>query len=277
MHVVYAAAVFVFGAIIGSFLNVCIYRIPREISVILPSSMCPSCGRKIKLYENIPIISYLILLGRCRGCGQKISPRYFFVELITAFLALSLFLYFKNYYVSAYYFLFTSALTVVFFIDLDHKLIFDEITYTFTAVGILGSLFLTAGLLCTSGNVLIWEVKNLALCNFLNAVIGAFGGFIFFECIRFFGTLAFKQEAMGLGDVKLAMMIGAFLGPQKAYLSFFISFFTGAIAALYLMLFLKRRGKDEIPFGTFMALGAIFAVFYGDRWINFYFKIILPM
>lgn len=262
--------IFVFGAIVGSFLNVCIYRIPREVSIIFPPSSCTSCGAKIKFYENIPLLSYVFLRGRCSACKEKISPRYFFIELLTALAAAALFCFFKNYYVFAYYFVFISALIVVFFIDLDHKLIFDEITYLFAIAGILGSFFLPEILLSGTNSILFWSVTNLHFCNFLNAVAGATLGAIFFWAIRFFGTLAFKQEAMGLGDVKLAMMIGAFLGPQKAFLSFFIAFFIGAVSAVYLMLFFRKKGKDEIPFGTFMAVGAVLAVFYGDFIIQFY-------
>lgn len=270
-----AVFVFIFGAIVGSFLNVCIYRIPRDISIIWPPSTCPFCDGKIKFYQNIPLVSYIILHGKCAYCKEKISSRYFFIELLTALLALALVFHFKNYYISSYYFLFTSALTVVFFIDLDHKLIFDEITYAFTFIAILGSLFLPYLLMGNSNFVFIWEIKNLMLCNLFNSLMGAVLGMLFFQGIRFFGTIAFKQEAMGLGDVKLAMMIGAFLGPQKAFLSFFLSFFIGAIAAIYLILLLKKKGKDEIPFGTFMAIGSIFAVFYGDALISFYLSSIL--
>lgn len=267
--------IFIFGAIVGSFLNVCIYRIPREVSIIFPPSSCLFCGAKIKFYENIPLISYIFLRGRCSACKEKISPRYFFIELLTAFTAVALCDFFKNYYVFSYYFIFISALIVVFFIDLDHKLIFDEITYPFAVAGILGSLFLPEILISGSGAALFWNLTDaymrpLHFCSFLNAVAGAGLGMFFFWAIRFFGTLAFKREAMGLGDVKLAMMIGAFLGLQKAFLSFFAAFFIGAISAVYLMLFFRKKGKDEIPFGTFMAIGAVFAVFYGDVIIQLY-------
>jgi len=262
--------VFIFGAIVGSFLNVCIYRIPREVSIVFPPSACTSCGAKIKFYENIPLVSYIFLRGRCSACKEKISPRYFFIELLTALMAAALFYFFKNYYIFFYYFAFISALIVVFFIDLDHKLIFDEITYSLAIAGILGSLFLPEILLSGTNGILFWKLNNLHFCNFLNAVAGSALGMFFFWAVRFFGTLAFRQEAMGLGDVKLAMMIGAFLGPQKAFLSFFIAFFIGAISAVYLMLFFKKKGRDEIPFGTFMAIGAVLAVFFGDIIIQIY-------
>ncbi|MFH1453679.1 MAG: prepilin peptidase [Armatimonadota bacterium] len=270
MTVIQIVFVFIFGSIVGSFLNVCIYRLPEEQSIVFPASSCRRCKTKLKFYENIPLASYIMLGGKCSSCGVKISFRYFFVELLTAVLAVLLFLYFKNYFLFGYYFLFTALLIVVFFIDLDHKIILDEVTYPFTAVGILGSLFMPELVLSNSHGIFFWGLKNVMLSNFLNSVAGAFLGMAFFFLIRFFGSMLLKQEAMGLGDVKFAMLIGAFLGWQKAFLSFFISFFLGAAAAIFLIIFYNKKGRDEVPFGTFMAAGALTAVFFGDIIIKIY-------
>lgn len=271
---IYPFFIFVFGAIIGSFLNVCIYRLPREESIVFPPSSCPECKTKLKFYENIPLVSYLVLRGRCAHCGKKIDFRYFLVEFLTAVSALVLFLHFKTHYVFLYYFLFTCLLIVVFFIDFEHKLILDEVTYPFTFAAIAGSLFLPKALMSAAQTVFIWSVKNAMMCNLLNSIAGAVLGVLFFYFIRFFGSILAKQEAMGLGDVKFAMLIGAFLGWQKALVAFFIAFFIGAFAAVFLIIFFKKRGKDEIPFGTFMALGAGIAIFYADAIIKFYSYII---
>ncbi len=204
--------ILIFGAIIGSFLNVCIYRIPRNESIVCPGSRCVSCKKPIPWYDNIPLLSYLMLRGRCRVCHEKISFRYFAVELIGALSFLILYINFSLNYIFWIYSLVTFSLIVVTFIDLEFQIIPDRISLVGIFAGIILSIIFP-GL----QNAFTWQRA------FVNSVIGALtgGGLIYLTGVL--GQLSFKKESMGGGDVKLMAMLGAFLGWKMAVLIFFLA------------------------------------------------------
>ncbi|MBI2252051.1 MAG: prepilin peptidase [Armatimonadetes bacterium] len=239
--------IFIYGAFLGSFLNVCIYRLPQNQSIVFPNSYCPSCKTPLKIWQNIPLLSYLILRGRCFFCSVKISPRYFLVELITGILCAYFFIIFHFSFAYFYYIFFIALLIIIFYIDLEHQLILDLISYPGIILGFLGSFFMP-------------EEFSLG---------GIFGG-IFFYLIRVIGTFLAKEEAMGLGDVKFAILIGIFLGWQKSLVAFIFSFFLLILVSLPLLILKIKKGKDPIPFGTFMALGAFLALLFSSKLIWFY-------
>lgn len=246
------AAVFVFGAIIGSFLNVCIVRLPEERSIVTPPSHCPTCRRDIAWYDNVPLLSYLVLRGRCRGCGVRISPRYPAVELLTGALAVALWWRLGPTLAFAGYFVFAAALVTITFIDLDHRVIPDVISLPGIAVGLAVSLV-------------------SPLVTPVDAVLGALAGggvllgiALGYQAIR-------GQEGMGGGDVKLLAMIGAFLGWQSVFVTLMVASLIGSLIGVAVMLYQRADTKLAIPFGPFLACGALVALFFGDRILAFYF------
>jgi len=230
---------FILGAVVGSFINVCIYRIPRKESLLWPSSHCPHCGRKIKFYDNIPIISYIILRGKCRYCKRQISPQYPLVEALTAFLFLGLYIKFHLSLAYLKFILFTTSLVCISGIDLKEKIIPDIIVLPSTLIGGFMSIVL----------------KDMALWNIL---AGVFGGAIFLFIVRIVASKIFKREALGEGDITLIAMIGAYTGIYGVYISIFAGSIIGSIIGIILLLFKKQR---EIPFGPFLSMGAILAAF----------------
>jgi len=253
------ASIFVLllGLIIGSFSNVCIYRIPRQESLIRPGSHCPKCNQPIKFYDNIPLVSFIILKGKCRYCKEKISWQYPLVEFLTAVLYLLLFLRYGLQLVTFVYMFFCSALIIITFIDLKENIIPDVLSLPFLLLGFLMSFFL----------------KNLSPINSLLGILAG-GGVLLLVAIL--GSFLFKKEAMGGGDIKLAAMVGAFLGWQLTLLSLFLSFFTGAIIGIVILI--KNKGEsDPIPFGPFIALGTIIALFFGHSIINWYLSLVIHL
>lgn len=249
------AIVFIIGAIIGSFLNVCIYRIPKRQSVVFPPSHCPHCKKNIHWYDNIPILSYIILRGRCGFCRKKIRPRYIAIETLTACLMLGLFIYLGMGPKFIVYAAFVAALIVVAFIDLEIQEIPDEITLGGTVMAVLFS-FLFPEIHDTS----------LKLAALFQAVAGALlgGGLIY--AMGVLGGIVFKKEAMGGGDVKLMALIGAVLGWKLTALVFFIAPVPGAIVGIMQK---RRKGAQTIPYGPHLALAAVIAIFFGNRILNF--------
>ena len=248
--------IFMIGLVIGSFSNVCIYRIPRNESVIFPASHCPVCNQSIKWYDNIPLLSYLILKGKCRYCQIKISAQYPLVEFLTGYIYLVLFLLYGLQLKAFVYMLLCSALIIISFIDLKEQIIPDTISLPFTAIGFLLSFFL----------------KDISpIDSLLGILIG--GGSLLLVAVV--GSYLFKKEAMGGGDIKLAAMVGAFLGWQLTLLSLFLGFFFGAIYGLIILI--KNKEKDEesdvVPFGPFIALGTVLALFFGEAILKWYFML----
>lgn len=248
------AYVFLFGAIVGSFLNVCIYRIPSEKSIVSPPSHCPSCGERVRPYDNIPLLSWLLLGGKCRFCRARISVRYPLVELLTALLTLFLF---REYGFSADFaalFLFSAALVVITFIDLDHQIIPDIISLPGIPLGFAFSFFLPQ---------VGWK----------NSLIGILVGGGSLLVVAYAYELITKKEGMGGGDIKLLAMMGAFLGWKSIPFIIFISSLLGSVIGISLMIAQKKDSKLAIPFGPFLATAAIIYIFYGDSIIGWYLNV----
>lgn len=255
--------VFTFGAVIGSFLNVCISRLPDRESIVSPKSHCRKCKAPIRFYDNIPLFSYVFLRGRCRSCHERISPRYLFVELLTAALAVALY---YQYGVGLAFFaslVFVAALIVISFVDLDARIVPDVISLPGMVIGLIFSLI---------GYYLIhdpFEFVPTPLSAFLGLLIG--GGFLL--------TVAWAYEAltgvegMGGGDIKLLAMIGAFLGWPSIPLTLFFSSLGGSVIGLTAMLVKGVGRRYALPFAPFLCLGALLYVFFGKDLIDFYLAV----
>ena len=246
--------VFFFGAAVGSFLNVCIYRLPRRESIVFPASRCTKCGSGIRPFDNVPIFSYLILGGRCRSCKTRISPLYPAVELINALLTLFLFIKLGFSLTFVFLLVFCSALVVITFIDLEHRIIPDVISLPGIIVGFVSSFFLPW---------LGWQ----------NSLIGIIAGGGSLLLVAYVYQLLTKKEGMGGGDIKLLAMMGAFLGWLAIPFIIFASSLVGSVIGITLMLVQKKDSKLAIPFGPFLAFGAILYVFYGRQIIHWYLNI----
>lgn len=249
----------VFGLLIGSFLNVCIYRIPEGLSIVRPGSRCPSCGTPISPFDNIPVLSYIFLLGKCRHCGKRISPRYPFVEALNAALYIAvLHRYGLGWHVPVYLAL-VSALIVITFIDLDHWIIPDVITLPGIVIGLL------------AGSLLLPDPFLRALPLGPQAsFVGAALGYCLYYAVRKISSAVLKQEAMGGGDVKLMAMLGGFLGWKAVLLTTFAGSLLGSVLGIVLMLFLGKSRKLAIPFGPFLAVGALISLLWGQDLLYWY-------
>ena len=241
---------FVFGAVIGSFLNVCIFRLPEHHSIVKPLSQCPRCHHPIRFYDNIPLISYLILQGKCRDCGEKISWRYPLVEFITAILSLVLFAKFYLTLNFIIFFAFTAVLIVITFIDLDNQIIPDVLTLPGIPVFFLLAVFVVK---------VPWMEAAIGL------LIG--GGVLF--AIAFVYELLTKREGMGGGDIKLLAMIGGFLGWKSLIFILLCSSCLGAIVGIAVMVIKKQNMKYAVPFGPFLSIAAVAYLFWGDAFMRF--------
>ena len=244
--------VFVFGAAIGSFLNVCIFRLPAKTSLVKPNSRCPHCHHPIRFYDNIPIISFFLLQGRCRDCDTPISWRYPLVELITAVLALLLFIKFGLSLKFLAFFLFTAVLIIITFIDLDHQIIPDILTLPGIPVFFLVAVF-------------------MAEVPWLDALLGVLigGGILFVIALVY--ELISKREGMGGGDIKLLAMIGGFLGWKSLIFILLFSSFAGAIVGIAAMIIKKQDMKYAVPFGPFLSAAVIAYIFWGEKFTRFLF------
>jgi leader peptidase (prepilin peptidase)/N-methyltransferase len=243
-----------FGAIIGSFLNVCIARLPAGRSIVRPPSHCPRCQNLIAWYDNVPILSYLVLAGHCRTCRVRISARYPAVEVLTGALAVAVFLRLGPTLAFAGYFALAAALVVITFIDLDHQLIPDVISLPGIVVGLAFSLV-------------------SPLVTPLDAALGVLAGGGTLLAVAWLYKTFRGQEGMGGGDVKLLAMIGAFLGWQSIFVTLFVGSVIGSIIGVALMLYQRADTKLAIPFGPFLAGGALVYLFWGDRILAFYFGV----
>lgn len=243
--------IFCLGATVGSFLNVCIYRMPRKESIIRPGSHCPHCKHKIAWYDNIPFLSYIALKGHCRYCGGRISFRYFVVELLTASLILFLSYHFGLSLLFWIYAVLCSSLIVVSFIDIDIQEIPDEISLSGILVGLVLSVIFPQ---------LQGEASHrLALFNsFLGVLAG--GGAIYITGL--IGNAIFRKESMGGGDVKLMAMIGAFIGWKLVLVAFLIAPFFGAVVGIVLKI---KEGKSLIPYGPFLSLASLISIIWGEK------------
>jgi len=242
---------FIIGLMVGSFLNVCIWRIPRQKSIIFPPSHCPQCGQPIKVRDNIPLVSYLFLRGRCRFCKTKISLRYPLVEFLTAIIFLLLFLKFGAGFKLFSSLILVSLLIMIFFIDLEHLIIPDTIVFPGLGLGIIFSF--SHGF--PSPLETLWGLL--------------FGGGVLYLIALLSGWIA-RKESMGGGDVKLAAMIGTFLGWKMTALSLILAFISGALISLVLLAVKIKGRKDVVPFGPFIAVGGIVSLLAGEKIFQWY-------
>ncbi len=247
--------IFCFGAVVGSFLNVCILRLPLDESVVSPGSRCPHCRCPIPWYLNIPLLSYLVLLGRCRRCGERISPVYPTVELITALLAVFLCMRFGLSWLFLAWFIFVASLIVISFIDLAHRIIPDVISLPGIPLGFVFSFF---------------REDLSPLDSGLGLILGA--GLLLAVSWGYF--LFTRREGMGLGDVKLLAMIGAFLGWEGVLFVLLAASVIGAIIGTLIMVIMRSNLRLAIPFGPFLSIAAVGYLFFGESLVAWYLNLV---
>jgi leader peptidase (prepilin peptidase) / N-methyltransferase len=238
------------GLAVGSFLNVCIYRLPIRQSLASPPSRCPQCGSPLRWYDNIPVLSYVMLGGRCRRCRRRVSIRYPIVELLTMALFVLHYFVFDWTPLLAVRLLFACALVVLFAIDLEHQILPDVITLPGIVIGLLASLALPPGIL--------WALAGAVA-----------GGGVLFVIAEAWSRLR-NVEAMGFGDVKMLAMVGAFLGLEQVILTFVLSSFLGGISGAVLIVSGRGSMASKVPFGTFIAVAALIASLWGERIVTWY-------
>jgi len=259
--------VFLLGSVIGSFLNVCIYRIPRNMSIVFPSSRCPSCDSPVRFYDNIPIISYILLAGKCRDCKVKISARYPLVEFLNgSFYVFALYRFGSgSLWTLLIYSVFLSVLIVITFIDIDFQIIPDLITLP----GIPIALILGSTVLPDPFQSFDYFQKFQPL-GFKSSLIGAIGGGGFFYSVAVIGKALLKKDAMGGGDIKLMTMVGALMGWKSVILTTFLASLFGSVIGLLLIAVKGRKWGSRIPFGPYLALGSFITLFYGNTILTWY-------
>ena len=247
--------IFMFGLCIGSFMNVCIYRLPASKSIIDPLlSTCPSCNSDIRFYDNIPVLSYLWLKGRCRNCNAPISFRYLLVEVMSGIIAVNVLFAFGLSFEGLIYFAFISSLLIITFIDIDHKIIPDIITLPGILVGLVASFALPAVTLKDSALGLLAGGGSLLIAAWVYNLITS-------------------KDGMGGGDIKLLAMIGTIIGWKGVIFTIFISSAVGTVIGMTVMLIKGKNLKFAIPFGPFLSIGAITYIFFGQRFISWYFNL----
>ena len=244
--------VFCLGACIGSFLNVCISRLPENESIVHPGSRCPFCRSPIRYSDNIPLLSFLWLKGRCRQCSAQISIRYPLIEALTGFMACFAVLKYGPTLPALLYFIFIAALITVTFIDIDHRIIPDEISLGGIPLGLAASFFL----------------PGISLTDAMLGILA--GGGILLSVAKGYKLLT-GNEGMGGGDIKLLAMIGAFIGWQGVFFTIFSASLIGTMIGLILMAVHGKNLKLAIPFGPFLSIGAIIYIFLGQFIIHWYF------
>lgn len=243
-----------FGLAWGSFLNVLIHRIPLGMSIIRPASSCPHCGEKIKYYDNIPLLSFVLLKGKCRICRARIPLSYPLVEFLTP---LSFLILYSQYSLSFFFFascFFASALIVLGFIDFYHQILPDEITLPGLALALIYSLFR----------------KDL---NLTQALIGALAGAGFLLLVYGLYFLLRKKEGLGMGDVTMMLMVGAYLGWQQAFFTLILASLAGALVGVFFIFYRKKTLQYSLPFGTFIAPSAFIALLWGEKVLTAYMSL----
>lgn len=243
--------VLVLGLVIGSFLNVCIYRLQKNESISKPRSHCPNCKHQLKVWENIPVISYLLLRGKCANCNIRISLKYPLVEMLTALVFSIIYYYFDISVETFLLMMFFSIVIIITFIDIDVQLI--------------------------PNNLLIFSILPLVtfvIVNHPNSyqshIIGGILLTLIFFIIGYIGKLIYKVDSMGMGDVKYAGVIGLLLGWEKGILAFVIAFFSAAAIIVIMSMYKKLSRKQRIPFGPFLSIGCFVAFFWGAEIMNWY-------
>jgi leader peptidase (prepilin peptidase)/N-methyltransferase len=303
----FAIAISVLGLVFGSFLNVCIYRMPRDLSVVYPGSACPHCKTSIKFYDNIPVFSWLLLGGKCRYCKAKISPRYLVIELLTAGIFLACYAHFGLTLSLLKYCVFGFLILGLIFTDAETFLLPDKLTLSGLVVGLAFSLFVPVNDLASQllpGIIALHPISGLwsHLFSFLDSALGAVVGASFIYApgalyLRFRGV-----EGMGFGDVKLMAMVGAFLGIKLTILTIFAASITGSLFGIWTLLavWVKRTRRRierlheparqarqrawasasialrnyQMPFGVFLGSMAMFALFFGNQFLHWYWEML---
>jgi leader peptidase (prepilin peptidase) / N-methyltransferase len=288
-YVTLTVMVFYLGACIGSFLNVCIYRIPIELSVVQPRSFCPHCRTPIAWYHNIPLVSFLALGARCHSCKARISPRYFLVEFLVAVLFLLVWLKWNpipshaglstvapdpgmlglvrvtSFLQVPVYWLAVCGLVLGTFVDFDHLIIPDRVTLGGIVAGLILSVLVPA-----------MHDQTTALKGLMYSAIGAAVGWGLLHAVAILGQFIFRKEAMGFGDVKLMGAIGAFFGWKATLFTVVLSSAFGALVGIVLVLMKKREMQSKIPYGPYLALAATIWILWGPNLVNAYLRLLIP-
>ena len=254
---IYYIFLFILGACVGSFLNVCIYRLPKNESIVNPPSHCPKCNKLIAWYDNIPFISYIILGAKCRHCKTRITFRYFLVELLTAIVFAALYGQFGLTAKCFIMLILSGAMIVSTFIDFEYQIIPDEITLGGAAVGLILSVVFPG-----------IHGQNNFIFGGLYSIFGILAGGMSIYLMGAAGQMIFRKEAMGGGDVKYMSMIGAFLGWKMVLLTFFLAPFFGSIVGIIAKLKYKQ---DIIPYGPYLSIAAFVSTIWGERILDYFF------
>ena len=243
--------IIVVGLVIGSFLNVCIYRLQKHVSISKPRSHCPNCKHQLKYWENIPVLSYLLLRGKCSNCKIKISLRYPLVEILTALTFVVIYYYFDISIETFLLMMFFSIVIILTFIDIDVQLLPNNL--------LIVSIFpIIAFILINQTN------------SYLNHISGAVLLALLFLLIGYIGKLVYKVDSMGMGDVKYAAVIGLLLGWEIGILALVIAFFSAAVIIVIIAMYKKLSRKQRMPFGPFLSIGCFIAFFWGTDILNWY-------
>lgn len=250
------AIIFLLGITIGSFLNVCIYRIPRKESIAFPSSHCTSCSTPLKWYDLLPIISFLLLRGKCRYCGERISPRYPFVELLNGIIFLLLCYKFEFSIDLIYYAFLFCLFIIVTFVDIDKQIIPNGLV-----------------LIILIGSIINIFTKNFVYHRHID-LLNHIGGLLISGLI-FLSIFIISKGGIGGGDIKLIGTLGFILGIPHVFLNIFLAFILGGIISIFLLAFGFKKRKDPIPFGPFIILGCIVTILWGERIISWYMLTLL--
>jgi leader peptidase (prepilin peptidase) / N-methyltransferase len=264
--------VFLFGLLIGSFLNVCILRIPADKSIVLPASSCTKCGKAIAAYDNIPVLSWVFLGGKCRNCKTKISAMYPAVELLTGLLFLASYFVFGPTVDALKWAVFAALLVVLTITDLRERILPDEVNFFGLGAGLLFSLF-TKSLDGTAhwlaARWFDYPPPQMAL-SFIDAALGAIAGsgLLWIVAEGYFRLRG--REGMGLGDVKMMAAVGAFLGLKRTMLTVLVGSLLGSVIGIFLIAVTKKGRDYELPFGTFLGAGALLVVFFGTPALHWY-------
>ncbi len=243
-----------YGLIIGSFLNVCIYRIPREESIAFPSSHCPNCGTSLKWCDLVPVFSFIVQRGKCRYCGEKISPQYPIIELLNAILYLIIYTKFGLSLEFFFYAIIFSLLIVITLIDLQHMIIPDILIILILVISVIYKILLY--ILYSKSPDLLNSIGGLVLSSLLFILI-----------------IIVSKGGMGGGDVTLIGALGFILGIKRIFLTIFLSFILGAIISIFLLITKIKGRKDPIPFGPFIILGFFIVIFWGEQLLAWYMNL----
>lgn len=269
--------VVLFGLVIGSFLNVCIVRIPQRKSIVLPASACPKCGAAIRPYDNIPVVSWLLLRGKCRACKNPISGMYPLIELLTGLAFFACYLEFGLTLDTLKWSSFSALMFVLVFTDLRERILPDAVNYTGFALGLAFSFVSTP----TDGTA-HWLAGRMfdfpppaPVLSFVDAILGAAAGSAILWIFSQGYARIRGREGMGLGDVKMMLLVGAFLGIKRTFLTILAGSLIGSILGMAFMAARRKDSNYELPFGTFLGIAAVLVVFFGTTIVNWYQSLVL--